>query len=76
MDSIKLLTIALAVILGIMLMLLVILAVVYVFSKMKKNNNNKENNILYCYVFFYKHIKHIELLNLSDNSNIKLTMIK
>ena len=45
MDSIKLLTIALAVILGIMLMLLVILAVVYVFSKMKKNNNNKENNI-------------------------------
>lgn len=46
MDSIKLLTIALAVILGIMLMLLVILAVVYVFSKMKKNNNNnKENNV-------------------------------
>ena len=47
MDSIKLLTVVLAVILGIMLMLLVILAVVYMSSKLKRNSkveNNTTNN--------------------------------
>lgn len=47
MDSIKLLTVVLAVILGIMLMLLIILAVVYMSSKAKKaskEENNTTNN--------------------------------
>lgn len=41
MDSIKLLTLILAVILGIMLMLLIVLAGVYISSKMKQEENNK-----------------------------------
>ena len=43
MDSIKLLTVILAVILGIMMMLLVILGVVYISSKTKKSQSNQEN---------------------------------
>lgn len=52
MDSVKLLTVILAVILGIMMMLLVILAVVYMSSKMKKSAEkeqlkglNNQNNL-------------------------------
>lgn len=52
MDSVKLLTVILAVILGIMMMLLVILAVVYMSSKMKKSaektqlkGSNNQNNL-------------------------------
>lgn len=44
MDSIKLLTLILAVILGIMLMLLIVLAGVYISSKMKQEENNKSEN--------------------------------
>ena len=42
MDSIKLLTMILAIILGIMVMLLVVLGIVFATSKMRKNEEEKE----------------------------------
>ncbi len=46
MDSIKLLTIILAIVLGIMIMLLIVLGIVYISSKMKKDDDKskKEEN--------------------------------
>lgn len=45
MDNIKLLTIILAVVLGIMVMLLIILALVYLSSKMKKNEVQQSKSV-------------------------------